>query len=235
MANDYFSSHISEKFNEELSQLTEQLEKMGKAVMTQFDLALQSIEEKDPKLAKKTLKKEKIIHNYDIQIYELGYQIMALRSPVAGDLRAIMSILQTTSDLERISDELGKIAKAIKDKNEIPEDIIHIFLDYGNGVCDYLNRTLKALNSYDVQASTTIIRKKKSMNALYLESIQKLMALNKTVDIDSMSSYLFIAKGLETIAVNARNIAKYIIFFEEGIDVRHQARKDIIEQFSQTS
>lgn len=232
-SNDYFNSHISEKFNNELSQLNKQLEKMGKTVLSQFATALQSIEEKDIKLAKKIVKKEKIVHNFDTQIYELGYQIMALRSPVAGDLRAVMSILQTTTDLERIADELSKIAKNIQTKKEISESVVAILLDYGNGVYHYLDRTLEALNGYDVQASTTIIRKKKSMNALYLENIQKLMALNQTLQVNQMTSYLFIIKGLEVITMYARNIAKYIIFFEEGVDVRHQSRQDILNQFSQ--
>lgn len=230
--NNFLNSHISEKFNEELSHLNQQMEKMGKTVLTQFATALQSIEEKDVKLAQKTVKKEKVVQDFDTQIYELGYQIMALRNPVASDLRAVMSILQTTTDLERIADELGKIAKTVQDKGEITETVVAILLDYGNSAYHYLDRTLKALNSYDVQGSTTIIRKKKSMSALYLESVQKLMGLNNELHIDEITPYLFIVKGLETIVMHTRNIAKYIIFFEEGIDVRHHARKEIIDQFS---
>ena len=105
------SRHISGKFNEELEAVRNQVLSMGGLVEQQLRDSLHAIEKSDHDLAEQILRRDTKINALEVQIDEACVQIIAKRQPAASDLRLIIAIFKTISDLERIGDEVERIAK----------------------------------------------------------------------------------------------------------------------------
>ena len=103
--------HISGQFNEDLERIINHVMHMGGLVEKQLTDALTSVCDADETLAKKVLHNDYLINNAEVSIDDECTRIIAKRQPAAGDLRLVMAIVKTITDLERIGDEASKIAR----------------------------------------------------------------------------------------------------------------------------
>jgi phosphate transport system protein len=100
--------HISGQFNEDLERVLNQVMHMGGLVEKQLSDALTAVSERDQELAKKVHHNDYQINSMEVNIDDECTRIIAKRQPAAGDLRLIMAIIKTITDLERIGDEVKK-------------------------------------------------------------------------------------------------------------------------------
>jgi len=103
-----FTDHISRRFNQDIEDLRNTVLTMGGLVETQLSRAIAAIVSGDSELGLKVAKDDYKVNNLEVDIDEECSRILATRAPAAGDLRLIVAIIKTITDLERIGDEAEK-------------------------------------------------------------------------------------------------------------------------------
>ncbi len=103
------SHHISRRFNEDLEKVRNQVLQMGGFVEQQLHKAITALVEGDSRLGESVATEDYKVNGMELSIDEECSRILALRAPAAGDLRVIVAIIKTITDLERIGDEGEKI------------------------------------------------------------------------------------------------------------------------------
>ena len=146
--------HISGQFNEELDRILNQVMHMGGLVEKQLSNALSAVSDGDKELAIKVHQNDYKINNMEVNIDDECTRIIAKRQPTAGDLRLIMAIIKTITDLERIGDEVKKIAKvALTSVNKDQKYLLYNLDNLGRRVLEFLQVTLDAFTRMDVESA----------------------------------------------------------------------------------
>ncbi len=225
------SQHISKKFDQELEDLRNLVLKMGGLVEQQVENGLKSLLKGDESLAKKVIKRDRKVNALEVEIDELCTHILARRQPAATDLRLIISIIKTITDLERIGDEAEKLAVSANSvvDSKISERQYRDLKSLGKLVKANLKMTLDALARLDVDDAIEAMRADEEVNAEF-ENLSRLLVLKMMEDPRTIKDALMIsysARALERIGDHAKNISEYIIFLIKGKDIRHIAVDDI--------
>ena len=225
------SQHISKKFDQELEDLRNLVLKMGGLVEQQVENGLKALLKGDEKLAKKVIKRDRKVNALEVEIDERCTNILATRQPAATDLRLIISIIKTITDLERMGDEAEKLAVSAKTVGEgkISERQYRDLKSLGKLVKANLKLTLDALARLDVDEAMDAMRADDEVNNEF-ENLSRLLVLKMMEDPRTIKDALTInysARALERIGDHAKNICEYIIFLIKGKDIRHIAFDDI--------
>lgn len=218
------SRHISGKFNEELEAVRNQVLSMGGLVEQQLRDSLYAIEKSDHDLAEQILRRDTKINALEVQIDEACVQIIAKRQPAASDLRLIIAIFKTISDLERIGDEAERIAKvALESFNKDQQEFLLSLENLGQLVLTMLHGVLDAFARMDLDSAYEVHQMDAQADRQYEALTRQLMTymMEDPRGIPKVMNVLWSARSLERIGDRCQNIAEYIIFFVKGKDVRH--------------
>ncbi|MNM75542.1 Phosphate-specific transport system accessory protein PhoU [compost metagenome] len=158
--------------------------------------------------------------------------IIARRQPTARDLRLVMAISKTITNLERAGDEAEKVAKRTK---HIMEDAAAHNINYsevklsGEMAITLLRQALDAFARLDTVAAARIVKDDKAIDDEFRAFVRKLLTymMEDPRSISVALDFLFIAKAIERIGDHAKNIAEFIIYIVKGTDVRHTSREDM--------
>lgn len=233
---DMMSQHISKQYDNELESIRERVLAMGGLVEQQLVHALKSLVDSDIELAESVISNEPEVNTYEVSIDEDCTKILARRQPAAGDLRLVMAVIKTITDLERIGDEAEKVAKMTLDmaNNHGPKEYYISINAMGNLVRNMVHGALDAFARMDSKAAVVVASEEPKSDDMYVATLRQLITYmmedprNITGSIDAV----LIARAMERIGDHARNICEYIIYFVEGKDVRHisieQMEKEII-------
>ncbi len=226
MENDlHLSQHISKRFNQELEEVRNQVLKMGGLVEQQVSDGLVALLEADTELAKQVVENDRQVNGMEVEIDETCTEILARRQPAASDLRLMVSIIKTITDLERIGDEaekLGRNALELSDNEGGSREYIEL-RHLGESVKKMLNRSLNAYARLDVEEALEVIQSDQSINQEF-DSISRLLVLKMMEDPRQIKDALRIswcARALERIGDHTKNICEYIVYLVKGKDVRH--------------
>jgi phosphate transport system protein len=218
------SRHISGKFNEELEAVRNQVLTMGGMVEQQLRDSLYAIEKSDHDLAEQILRRDTKINALEVQIDEACVQIIAKRQPAASDLRLIIAIFKTISDLERIGDEAERIAKvALESFSKDQQEFLLSLENLGQLVLTMLHGVLDAFARMDLDSAYEVHQMDAQADRQYEALTRQLMTymMEDPRGIPKVMNVLWSARSLERIGDRCQNIAEYIIFFVKGKDVRH--------------
>jgi len=215
-------------FDDELKKFKEKMFKMGLLVEQAIDDATTSLFQRDSEKAQSVIKKDQEINLYEIEIDELGHELIALYQPAAVDLRLITMVLKITNDLERMGDQAVNIAeKALVINQEPPlkpyEDLPRMS-EVARGM---VREALNAFMEKDADKAKEILEKDDvidQLNDKVYEDVQKLMEV-KPQTIRTGVSLIIVSHNLERVADLATNIAEDVIYLKRGIDVRHHIRE----------
>lgn len=233
-----FSQHISRQFNAELEDLRQQVLIMGGMVEEQLADALEALIELDGKKGQSVIEADIKINAMEVNIDEECARILAKRQPAAGDLRLIVAIIKTITDLERVGDEAEKIAKMavhmafdLDNEAQPQKSAFSAVSHLGQLVKSMLHNTLDALARLDVNAALNVAKQEvqadKEYNAL---SRQVITDMNTDpARISGGLDVLWSARALERIGDHSKNICEYIIYLVQGKDVRHTSLKEMEE------
>ena len=230
-----FTKHISQKFNQELENVRQRVLTMGGMVEEQIGDSLEALASLDSNLCKKVIERDEKVNAYEVSIDEECARILAKRQPAAGDLRLVVAIIKTITDLERIGDEAEKIAHmanhiALSLEDSMPSKkqfgaVMHL----GSHVKTMLNEALDAFARLDVEAALKVAQKEttadKEYNAITRQLITYMMEDPRS--ITSALDVMWSARALERIGGHARNICEYVIYLVEGKDVRHVSLEEM--------
>lgn len=219
------ANHISKKFDEELENVRSKVLAMGGLVEQQLVNAMKALIEGDIPLAETVMENEVQVNTYEVSIDQECTKILARRQPAATDLRLVMAVTKTITDLERIGDEAEKIAKMAIDLTEKhgPKSYYIGINAMGNLVSKMLHDALDAFARMDSQQSVTVAGKEPESDQQYIAIIRQLITymMEDARNISGTLDAVWTARALERIGDHARNICENIIYLVEGKDVRH--------------
>lgn len=226
--------HISQQFNEELEDVRSKVLQMGGIVEEQLQRALEALVTGDPELARQVVGDDYKVNSLEVEIDEECIRIVALRQPAASDLRLVMAVIKTITDLERIGDEAKRVAKMVVTeadgsmRSEVRQEIEHM----GSLVRRQLNMVLDAFARTDVGAAMEVIRADNKVDDKYGSITRYLMTYmaEDATTIPSILNILWAARAMERMGDRCENIAEYVFFLVHGRDIRHTSFDEALEE-----
>ncbi|MBD1576697.1 MULTISPECIES: phosphate signaling complex protein PhoU [Vibrio] len=216
--------HISEQFNLELESLRTHVLAMGGLVEEQFSLSLQALLKQDMQLAKKVHQDDQKVNQMEMAIDEACTRVIAKRQPTARDLRLVLAIIKTISDLERVGDAAKRIARVAQDAFSHQQSELLIAVEaLGRIAVNMLHQVLDAFARMDIKAAAQVYQMDQHIEQQYKMLRQQLIEFMQQ-DAESISKVMLIMSGVHTIqrvGDRCQNICEYIVYFVEGKDVRH--------------
>lgn len=226
--------HISKQFDHELEDIRSSVLNMGGLVEQQLIDALRALTESNVPLAESVLNNEYKVNNFEVSIDEECTKILARRQPAAGDLRLVMAVIKTITDLERVGDEAQKIAKMAIELSEKsgPRSYYIGINSMGTFVRNMLHDALNAFARIDSQEALVTAGKEPESDEQYSAVLRQLITymMEDPRSITSVMDAVWVARALERIGDHARNICEYVIYFVEGKDVRHISIEQMEEE-----
>jgi phosphate transport system protein len=229
------NEHLSKQFDTELDDVRARLMRMGGLVEEQVRAATHAFVESDAELVDKVIARDSEVDAFEVDIDNICVHVVARRQPTAVDLRMIMSVSKTVTDLERIGDEAKKVAKATRKILErgFSENTPQIMAvrTMGEECAAMLHEVLNAFVRLDADTALQIVRRDKAVDqnfrAITRELVTYMMEDPRT--ISTALDIIFIVKSMERIGDHCKNIAKDVIYIVRGRDVRH-LKLDALEQ-----
>jgi phosphate transport system protein len=219
------ASHISRDFESELHELRTHLLAMGARCERAVQLALAAFIEGSAEMTAEVKELDRRIDRDEMEIDELALRILALRQPVAHDLRLITTALKLVTDLERIGDEAVNIAERAEEAEDFKTEVPYPHLrEMANLTQQMLRNALDAFVNADVDRAESVRRGDDAVDELYGRTLREMMGFmaGHSERIPTAMRVVSVAKYLERIADHATNIAEEVIFMVVGSDVRHE-------------
>lgn len=224
------NKHISGQFNAELEHIRTQVMIMGGLVEQQLTDAITALHNMDNQLAQRVIADDHKVNRMEVDIDEHCVKIIAKRQPTASDLRLVMAITKTISELERIGDVAEKISRTALEKFTKQHQPLLISLEsFGQHSVEMLHEVLDAFARMDLDAAVEIYRADEKLDQEYEGIVRQLMTymMEDPRTIPNVLTALFCARAIERIGDRCQNICEIIFYFVKGQDVRHLAGEEI--------
>jgi phosphate transport system protein len=213
--------HTVKSFDDELRLLRDMLSRMGGMVESQLALATTAMVKRDVSLASRVVEADPQVDALDRDISHHVVRLLALRQPVAGDLRLIVASMRIASDLERVGDYAANVAKRSIVLAQMPPTVSLGPLErMSRMVQEMLKDTLDAFATDDDRKAMTVWRRDEAVDEMYSALFRTLLTymMEDPRNITPCTHLLFIAKNIERIGDHATNIAETIHFAVVGED-----------------
>ena len=225
------SHHIHSRYNAELEGVRSGVLQMGGLVEQQVQNGVRAVVNGDSRLGEEVARLDHKINALEVAIDDDCSRILATRNPTASDLRLIVAVIKTITDLERIGDEAEKLGYAASRlaNGERQADRYRELKHIGELVSDMLHGALDAFARLDTDAALAVARRDKAIDEEY-DAIQRQCitfmmedprAIRRTLDI------MAIARALERIGDHAKNLCEYVVYMVYGKDIRHLSIEDV--------
>jgi len=214
--------HIVSSFEEALDRINESLARMGGLAEKQLADSIDAITRRDHSLAEQTIASDKQIDELEVDIEAQALRLIALRQPMAIDLRETISAIKISSDLERIGDLAKNIAKRAQAVDQAsPGRAMQGLGRMGRQVLTQLKEVLDAYAQRDHERAMVVWRRDEEIdemyNSLFRELLTYMMEDPRTISL--CTHLLFVAKNLERIGDHSTNIAETIQFLVKGENI----------------
>ncbi|MBC7787437.1 MAG: phosphate signaling complex protein PhoU [Methylophilaceae bacterium] len=227
--------HTFKQYDTELESVRAKVLEMGGLVESQIVNALDALVKADVKLALEVMDNDHRVNDLEVQIDQDCSHIIARRQPAAGDLRMIMSIVKTITDLERIGDEATKIARTahkIYEEDRMFKPRFNEIKTMVALVREMLRTSLDAFARLDVSKTVEVARQDEQVDEQFRVAMRQLITfmLEDPRTISMSLEVVFVAKAVERIGDHAKNIAEYVVYMVKGKDVRHVSMQEMERQ-----
>ncbi len=224
--------HTSKQYDAELESVRAKVLEMGGLVEQQIVSALEALTKADIELAKAVMDNDARVNSLEVQIDEDCSHIIARRQPAASDLRMVMMMVKTITDLERIGDEATKIARTaqrIFDEDRMYKPRFTEIKAMVKIVREMLRTSLDAFARLDVSQTVEVARQDELVDEQFRAAMRQLVMymLEDPRTISMSLEVLFVAKAVERIGDHAKNIAEYVVYMVKGKDVRHSSLQEM--------
>ncbi len=213
-------------FHKELEELKENLLKMAALVQEALRNAIQSLVERNSELAQKTFKGEDQINHLEIEIEEMCLKLLALRQPLATDLRFITSAMKIITDLERMGDQAVNIAERAISLNQEPQLKPYIDIPRMAKITQSIVKdVLDAFVNKDPKLARSVCERDDLVDGLNDQVFRELLTymISDPKTITRAVHLMIVCRCLERIADHATNIAEDVIFMVDALVIKHHA------------
>ena len=226
------AEHTSKQFDAELEAIRARVLQMGGLVERQIRLAIEALVNGDVALMNRVIADDHRVNAMEVDIDESCNQIIALRQPAAGDLRMVMTVIKTITDLERIGDEAEKIARMAKLLSQRERLILPRYNEIkhaGDLALDMLRKSLDAFARLDLASAAQVVRQDEQVDEEFRSIMRYLITfmMEDPRTISTALEILFVAKAIERIGDHAKNMSEYVVYMVKGRDVRHVTVEEI--------
>jgi phosphate transport system protein len=218
------SEHIFRHYEEELAQLKGRLLVMGGSAEERLGQAVRAAVQRDMVLAEQVIGGDEPLNALHKEIDHRCFQLLALRQPLAVDLRSILAAVKINTDLERVGDLAVNIAEAVRRYLHHPPVKELVDLPRMAGIAQSMLRdALDAFVRRDVDLAQRVLDQDDELDALKRQVFRDLLAVmfDAPEKIEPSLDLLLISRHLERVGDHATNVAEDIIFIVSARDVRH--------------
>lgn len=220
------SPHISGRFNLELEHLKNAVLAMGGIVEQQLADTLKALRDDDKRIAEQVVLGDEKVNDMELQIDQECMRIIARRNPIAGDLRLVLTIVKINTDVERIGDEIERVAKMMIHKSlPASESIRADMFSTGHLILDMIRGTLDAFARMDVDAAKSIHQDDAKIDQEYKKLLIQVLSEMQTQEemTPGWLDVLWALRAMERIGDRCKNICEYLIYSVQGINIRHSS------------
>lgn len=213
------TEHIVKSFDEELNLLDSKIAEMGGLVEAQVAEAIKALVTRDGDLATRVMVQDKRIDELEHQINVLTVRMLALRQPMAYDLRAAIAALKIATDLERIGDYAVNLSKRILVLTQAaPMVSVPTIARMGRLVQGMIKNVLDSYVSRDADKAVDVRNQDRDVDQLHTSLFRELLTymMESPQNITPCTHLLFVAKNIERMGDHATNIAENIVFMIRG-------------------
>ncbi len=226
------SEHTSRQFDAELETVRALVLQMGGLVESQVRLAVEALVNGDVALMNRVIADDHRVNAMEVDIDESCNQIIARRQPAAGDLRMVMTVIKTITDLERIGDEaekIGRMAKLLSQKERLILPRYNEIKHAAELALDMLRKSLDAFARLDLSTAAQVVRQDELVDEEFRTIMRYLITfmMEDPRTISTALEILFVAKAIERIGDHAKNMSEYVVYMVKGRDVRHVTVEEI--------
>ena len=229
--------HTSKQFDQELEAVRASVLQMGGLVEEQIINAMEALSTGNIELANTVMANDHRVNAFEVGLDEECSMIIARRQPTASDLRMLLTVIKTITDLERIGDEAAKVARMATliyaaDRIVAPRftEIKHM----ATIVLDMLRKALDGFARLEVSNASLIARFDEAVDEEYRMVLRHLITymMEDPRTISMFIEIIFAAKAVERMGDHAKNMSEYVVYMVKGKDVRHTTVEEIEREVS---
>jgi len=211
--------HIIKSYDSELSRLTGEIVRMGELSVSQLESAIDVIDRRDERAARRVVDNDEAIDQLEQEISHDVVRLLALRAPMAGDLRNVFAALRIAADIERIGDYAANVAKRSIPLSMVPPIAPTKGLDYlAELAAEEVRDVLKAYHEQDAERAYQVWKDDAELDEAYTGYFRQLLTymMEDPRNITPCTHLLFMAKNIERIGDHATNIAESVWYQVHG-------------------
>jgi phosphate transport system protein len=221
--------HTVKVFDDEIGELRGLIAEMGGRAEAAIADAMSALVRRDLALAERVIADDRKIDRLEQQVEKLAVRIIALRAPLADDLRDVVSAMKIAGVVERIGDYAKNIAKrvsALENRRKI--EAISVLPAMAQVASDMVHDVLDAFAARDADAAVRVVGRDREVDDFYNSVFRALLTymMENPLDITASAHLLFVAKNLERIGDHATNVAEMVYFASTGNYLAERERHD---------
>ena len=222
-------NHTVKAFDNEITQLRGLIAEMGGLAESAIARAIEALVRHDEELGQKVVADDAKLDALEAEVDQLAVRIIALRAPMADDLRDVIAALKISGVVERIGDYAKNIAKRVgeidRQKNFEPLTLIPAMADIAQGM---VRDVLNAFAARDQHMAVNVIERDEKLDNFYNSIFRNLVAhmMESPATISSAAQLLFVARNLERIGDHATNVAEMVYYAETGAYLTERSKMD---------
>lgn len=222
------SQHIVRSYDDELARLNGEIQRMGELALAELEGAIDAVMSRDSDEAMRIVNDDDAIDALEHEISQDVIRLLALRQPMARDLREVLAALRIASDIERIGDYAANVAKrSIALNQAAPVQPVQALPRLAELAAELVREVLAAYQDRDADRALIAWTRDEELDGMYTGLFRELLTymMEDPRTITSCTHLLFMAKNIERIGDHATNIAENIHFLVHGTPIGQARRK----------
>jgi phosphate transport system protein len=216
-------------FDDELKGLRQKLMQMADTAQDMIGLAAQALVERRKELTDKVFALEDTVNHTEIEVEEEVLRLLALRQPIAGDLRLLTAILKINNDLERVADQAVNISETVLFLlKEPPLKPLVDIPQMARLAQKMIKSSLEAFVNEDADLAHQVCKDDDEVDRLHDQVFRELLTcmMEEPKCITRAVDLILVSRNLERIADHATNISEDVIFIVQGKNIRHHLEEE---------
>jgi phosphate transport system protein len=222
-------AHTVKAFDQELDQLRGLIAQMGGLAEAAIAESMRALMQRDVEGARRVVENDKKIDALESEIERRAVQVIALRAPMADDLRDVVAALKIAGVVERIGDYAKNIAKRVHVIEQTPDfEPLSLLPEMARIVGEMVHNVLDAFAARDTEKAVAVCERDRAVDDFYNSIFRTLLTfmMENSHNITAATHLLFIAKNLERVGDHATNVAEMVYFAGTGRHMNERARGD---------